>query len=189
MSQLIQALKEWQIAVEALEQAQLIMLLRKGGLREEGGKFTVPADRVLLYPTYEHQQPQWLKPDYANRVQPVESGWHPTTVQIGAWAEITEVFQVHDRDRLTALQPFHIWTEPFVFERLKWKPSQPVSVLLLRTYRLPQLQQIDYSAAYGGCKSWIDLAQPISLAGSVPVLTEPAYAEQVAAIRTVVAAG
>lgn len=181
-----QALKEWHVAVEALERGDTILLLRKGGIREVGGKFMVAHDRVLLYPTYEHQQPRLLKPEYAQQVQPVESGWHPTTVRIGSWATITDTLQVSEVDRVMALQPFHIWNQEFVTERLKWKPNQPLYVLLLRVYRLPQSDQIAYDPRYGGCKSWIDLAQEFPLDGSLPALSDRAYAEQVAQIRAMV---
>ena len=58
------ALKEWAIAINALETGKTIMLLRKGGIREKGGSFRVAHNRVLLYPTYEHQQAVMLKADY-----------------------------------------------------------------------------------------------------------------------------
>ena len=50
------ALKEWAVAIKALEAGKTIMLLRKGGIHERGGCFHVPQREVLLYPTYEHQQ-------------------------------------------------------------------------------------------------------------------------------------
>ncbi|HEY9906708.1 MAG TPA: DUF1802 family protein [Thermosynechococcaceae cyanobacterium] len=185
--QTAQALKEWQVAVDALVQGETILLLRKGGLRETEGKFAVEQGQVVLYPTYEHQKPQGLKLKYATQVQPVESGWHPETVPIRAWAKITEAFQVSDRDRLMALLPLHIWTEDFVVERFRWKPKQPLSVLLLRVYRLSQPQTIAYLPAYGGCKSWIELAEPINLGNSVPVLDDQAYQARAAEIRAIVA--
>ena len=66
------------------KQGKTIILLRKGGIREENGRFGVDYDRVFLYPTYEHQQPNLLKSEYAGKVMPVESGWHPETVRIGS---------------------------------------------------------------------------------------------------------
>lgn len=172
-------LKEWAVAVDALEQGKTMMLLRKGGIKEDGNRFTVAHDQVLLYPTYEHQQPHLLKADYSSQVQPVASGWHPETVRIGSYAEITDIFQVSDASTITALLPYHIWNEQFVSDRLKWKPRQPIFVLLLRTYRLPQPQVIAYRPEYGGCRSWIDLAESISLKGIVPVLDDTTYAQQV----------
>ncbi|WP_432812799.1 DUF1802 family protein [Pantanalinema sp. GBBB05] len=180
------ALKEWQVAIQALETGAQVLLLRKGGIRETGGKFTVEHERVLLYPTYEHQQPRFLKPEYADRVEPVASGWHPETVRIGSWAMITEIFQVTNAERVADLSLYHIWTAEFIADRLKWKPSQPLYVLLLRTYRLNQPQLINYSPTYSGCRSWIDLLTPIDLNDSQVVVSDREYALQIERIRAIV---
>jgi hypothetical protein len=179
------ALKEWAVAVDALEQGKTIMLLRKGGIREEGNRFTVAETEVLLYPTFEHQQPDLLKAEYSNLVQPVASGWHPETIRIGAWAEITDILPVSEESTVRGLLPYHIWNEKFVSDRLKWKPRTPIYVLLLRTYRLPQAQIVDYRPEYGGCKSWIDLACAIAIEEAKPVLDDAEYTQQVTTIRQI----
>jgi len=184
---LTQALKEWAVAIEALTRGETILLLRKGGIREVGGRFRVEHSRVWLYPTYEHQQPHLLKPSYANLVQPVASGWHPQTVAIQAFAEITDILQVTDPAIVTALLPFHVWNEAFVSDRLRWKAREPLYLLLLRVWRLNAPQQIAYRSEYGGCKSWIELTEPISTQGAVAVLGDRAYDEQVANVRKTVA--
>jgi hypothetical protein len=51
------ALKEWAVAVNALESGKTIMLPRKGGIHEQSGRFQVAHEQILLYPTYEHQLP------------------------------------------------------------------------------------------------------------------------------------
>ena len=185
LSSTTHALKEWAIAVQALEAGQTILLLRKGGIREVSGKFQVQDRQVVLYPTYEHQKPHLLKPDYTD-ITPVASGWHPKTVPIRCWAEITHIFSVNDESVVTQLLPYHVWNEHFVQERFNWKPRQPLYLLLLRTYRLPQPLSIPYRSEYGGCKSWIDLAEPIALEGSMPILTESEYTNQVAAIVSLI---
>ncbi|MGF1480202.1 MAG: DUF1802 family protein [Cyanophyceae cyanobacterium] len=179
------ALKEWAIALRALESGDTILLLRKGGIREAGGRFQVRYQQVVLYPTYEHQQPHLLKTGYP--VTSVTSGWHSNTVMIASWATITHLFCVSDESVVHQLLPYHIWNERFVTERFQWKPRQPLSVLLLRTYQLPQPVEIPYRQEYGGCQSWIDLAKPVSLAGSTPVLAEKAYLKHVNAIAEIVA--
>jgi len=178
------ALKEWQVAVNALEQGETTVLLRKGGIREVRGKFTVQSDRVWLYPTFEHQKPELLKVEYAKAVKSVASGWHPETVRIGAWANVTDVFQVQDETTVMALFPFHVWNETFVRERLQWKPTQPIFVLVLRVYQLEQAHIIPYSPNYGGCKSWIELEQAIAPDPCYPVLDELTYQAQLATIRS-----
>ena len=179
-------LKEWAVAVDALEQGKTIMLLRKGGISEQGKRFNVTCDRVLLYPTYEHQQPHLLKPEYADKVEPVPSGWHPETIRIGSWVHITDIFQVSDEQTVDGLLSYHIWNDKFVSDRLKWKPRQPLFILLLRAYKLPQPQVIRYSSEYGGCKSWIDLIEPISIEGTIPVLNDDEYSQHSTEIRRIV---
>lgn len=180
------ALKEWAVAVNALEQGKMIMLLRKGGITEEGNRFQVPHQQILLYPTYEHQQPNLLKAEYATQVKPVTSGWHPETVRIGSWAEITDILPVREASAVAALLPYHIWNEQFVSDRLKWKPRQPLHLLLLRTYQLSSVSEIPYRSEYGGCRSWIDLVEPISIDGIVPVLNDEEYSKQTNQIRQIV---
>jgi hypothetical protein len=180
------ALKEWSVAVEALEAGKTIMLLRKGGIREANKNFEVPYRQVLLYPTYEHQKPHLLKPEYASRITPVESGWHPETVRIASCAEITEILLITDSEKIKALQAYHIWNEQMISDRLKWKPHQPLSILLLRVYLLPQPTIIPYNEAYKGCQSWLDLVEPISLGNLTPVLSDCSYHQQIAAIKNLV---
>lgn len=176
------ALKEWSIAIQALEQGDSILLLRKGGIREEKGRFEVPFRQVLLYPTFEHQDPDLLK--QPNLVDRVESGWHPETIDISSYAEITDILQVSDPDVVRSLLPFHIWNDRFVEERLKWKPRAPLYLLLLKVFRLPQTHTIPYRESYGGCRSWIEINE-VSINDATPVFSEADYQERVQQIRDI----
>lgn len=178
-----QALKEWSIAVQALEQGETILLLRKGGIREAGGRFEVPFDRVLLYPTFEHQDPELLK--QPNQVERIESGWHPERVKLSSIADITHVLQVSEPEIVRSLLPFHIWNDRFVEERLKWKPRSPLYLLLLKVFRLAEPQVIPYREAYGGCRSWIEIEE-INGDQVTPVLSEEEYRDRVEQIQNVI---
>ena len=57
------ALKEWAVTVQALAKGGQVLLLRKGGIHEEGKDFRVIHPEFLLYPTYEHQREDLLKPE------------------------------------------------------------------------------------------------------------------------------
>ncbi|BAY38113.1 hypothetical protein NIES2111_24580 [Nostoc sp. NIES-2111] len=186
LTQTVHTLKEWAVAINALESGKTIMLLRKGGIKEKNRRFQVAHEQVLLYPTYEHQQPSLLKAEYANLVHPVPSGWHPQTVRIGSWAQITDILPLNDEAIVKALLPFHIWNENFISDRLNWKPQQPIFILLLRTYKLPQSQEIPYLPEYGGCKSWIDIIAPIHLKDSQPVLSDSDYKQIVDEVKVVI---
>ena len=175
------ALKEWAIAIDALTKGETIVLLRKGGIREKS--FEVKRDSIWLYPTYEHQKPHLLKPEYAKSVVAVESGWHPSTVEIKSCAEITDTFFVSDEEEVEALLPYHVWNEQMISDRFKWKPRQPLTVLLLRVYCLASPRLIPYNPAYGGCKSWIDLVEPIETDELTPALEDDKYCPIVRAIE------
>ncbi len=182
--QLQHALKEWAIAVEALTTGKTIVLLRKGGIREAGFKVKYPL--VWLYPTYEHQKPDLLKPEYAHGVIPVTSGWHPQTVVIKSCAEITSVLPISNKNQIESLQPYHIWNEKMIGDRLKWKPQTPLMVLLLRVYRLATPQTIPYNDTYGGCKSWIELIKPIATDSVTPVIQAQEYQKQAQEIQDLI---
>lgn len=186
-SKLSHSLKEWAIAISALSQGQTIMLLRKGGIREPKNRFALLHSFAWLYPTYEHQKPELLKPQYAQLVKEVPSGWHPETIEIQTFVEITHSFEIEQLATVAQLKPYYIWQESTIATRFKWKPKQPLSVLLLRASNLLEPVEIPYDNSYGGCKSWIELRQPITTEGLVPVLSEKEYQQQVAQISQIVA--
>ena len=177
------SLKEWSIAVDALTQGQTVLLLRKGGIREIAGRFEVPHQTVWLYPTYEHQKPHLLKPQWAEQVTAVAPGWHPTQVMIRAWAKIVHVWTVRSQGAMEAVLPFHIWNERFATERFRWKPSQPLHLLILRTYRLATPIAIDWQPSYGGCRSWLTLEKSLDTAKSHAVLEQQSFDQVVQQIQ------
>ena len=179
------ALKEWAVAVKALAAGEMILLLRKGGLKETRRGFQVKYPKFWLYPTYEHQKPELLKPQYAAEVTPVASGWHPETVEITCGAEVADSFSVADAEKIEALAPYHIWNQDFVRERLHWQPHQPITVILLRTYQLPEPVILPYRQEYGGCQSWLDSLPPIEERHLIPSLGEREYQQKSAKITNI----
>lgn len=178
------ALKEWSVAVNALVQGQSILLLRKGGIREIGNQFQVPHQRVWLYPTYEHQKPHLLKPQWATQVTPVETGWHPTQVILQAWADVAYVWTIRHQQSVEQLLPFHIWNEQFAKERFRWKPRQPLHLLLLRVHQLTTPIPIDWQTRYGGCRSWLTLKTSLDTEPSTPVLNRQTWTTTVQKIHS-----
>lgn len=180
------ALKEWASAVKALEDGTQIFIMRKGGIVEETKDFQVESTDFFLYPTYEHQRKELLKEDYRGVIDESLIGWsaEETDVTISSFARMVEDIEVSDQDMLNKLYPYHIWTENFTEERLKWKRKNPLHIMLLRVYALVQPLQIPIEQAYIGCKSWIELGTAIPEESSlVPVLSDEAFAARVAEIK------
>ncbi|MEW9667891.1 DUF1802 family protein [Ammoniphilus sp. 3BR4] len=183
------ALKEWGVAVKALEEGEQIILLRKGGIQEETKQFELIENRFFLYPTFEHQKVDLVKPQYEPDFFDSMNQWDSrrSTVQIRVFAEAVDDIEVFDEDKVRALSPCHIWVDNVAEDRLKWKKQQPLHVLLLRVYKLPKPVVVPIHESYQGCKSWHELLQDIDADSAKPVLSDEKFAEKVLQIRSLLA--
>ncbi|MCR8634597.1 DUF1802 family protein [Paenibacillus sp. N5-1-1-5] len=180
------ALKEWAVAIEALRSGQQILIMRKGGIREETRDFQIESDSFYLFPTYEHQKKQWIKPEYQHQLDKTLEGWsiEDTNVSIQCYAELVEDILVEDQEQLSRLGGLHIWTDTFAEERLKWKRTQPLHVMLLRVYELTAPAQLPILPLYNGCKSWIQLeSDTLSGMERKPVLDDAAFQKAIEEIK------
>ncbi|WP_296975382.1 DUF1802 family protein [Thermobacillus sp. ZCTH02-B1] len=153
------ALKEWASAIEALAAGRQIILMRKGGIAEETREFRLEAPRFWLLPTYEHQREHLLKAEerpLIARTQ-AERAAAGGALLIKAWAEAMRDLEVTDAETLARLDRFHIWTGAFAEERLRWKRTKPLHVLVLRVHVLEEPVRIPHRESYAGCKSWVRL--------------------------------
>jgi hypothetical protein len=180
------ALKEWAIAVKALEAGEQIVIMRKGGIIEETRDFRLESNAFYLYPTYEHQKNELLKSAYQTDLDEILETWdnQDSFIKLTSYAEVTADLEVNDQEQLNLLFPYHIWTEHFAEERLKWKRDKPLHVLLLRVYRLSEPLLLPILPEYNGCKSWIRLLTELPLDVSMaPVLADYVFATQVEQIK------
>lgn len=177
MDTLQHSLKEWAVAVEALERGETALVVRKGGIREKA--FAVPQARFLFFKSYEHQNPEQLKPLYHDLLRSIPQRRDDGPVIFTSFAEVYGAYEVSEAAELEALDPFHIWTPEYAESRLKWRPKKPLTILVLRTYLLPDPVRFQYRAEYGGCKSWIELERPVPTAGARPALGDAAFEELV----------
>jgi hypothetical protein len=151
--------------------------VRKGGIREKA--FAVPKTRFLLFKSYEHQNPDQLKPLYHDLLRTIPDRRDDEPVIFTSFAEVYRAYEVSEADELEALDAYHIWTPEYAESRLKWRPKKPLTVLVLRAYLLPEPAEFEYRAEYGGCKSWIELEKSVPTAGSRPALHDVAFEELV----------
>lgn len=177
MDTLQHSLKEWAVAVEALERGETALVVRKGGIREKA--FAVAQARFLFFKSYEHQNPEQLKPLYHDLLRSIPQRRDDGPVIFTSFAEVYGAYEVSEAAELEALDPFHIWTPEYAESRLKWRPKKPLTILVLRTYLLPEPVRFEYRAEYGGCKSWIELERPVPTAPARPALGDAAFEELV----------
>ena len=178
------ALKEWAVAVNALAKGKQVMILRKGGIHRDDKEFRMVHPEFLLYPTYEHQEPELLQEAYHQDLRgTLEEDDIPGLVTLSYWSEVSDVIELRDEETLDSLSPYHIWTSHYAQKRLHWRPKYPLTVALLRVYRLQQPQALPILDEYIGCKSWVGLGQEVPLGYMTPVLTDDEYEEKAEAIR------
>lgn len=183
------ALREWAVAVKALEEGRQVIVLRKGGIAEETKEFRLESPEFYLFPSYEHQKPHLVKDDSREAVAETnaEAAEHPGTVKITSFAKVAQDIEVTDVETLRRLDRLHIWTEDYAEERLKWKKTKPLHVLILRMYKLSQHTEVPLREIYGGCKSWLRLEDEVSSARVAPVLSDEDFNKKAQEVRNAIA--
>ena len=170
MDTLRHALKEWAVTVEALERGATTLVVRKGGIREKA--FAVPKTRFLLLPGYEHQRPELIKPEYRHIMDDIPDLTDDGPLRFSSFAEVEGAFEVSEAGDLEDLNGHHMWTHEYAESRFKWRPKKPLTVLVLRTYVLAETVELPFRESYGGCKSWIELEDSVSVEGARPAVSD-----------------
>jgi hypothetical protein len=169
------ALKEWACVSAAISSGRQIVLLRKGGIVEaDRGGFKPKHREFLLFPTFEHQHARFLKDGGANIAPETED-----SILIETLCKVSDVLEAPaDPAGLIRASEFYIWNEDFIRARYDYRPELPLTLLLVRAYRLAAPQMIRNRPSYAGCKSWVNLTEEIDPAGAEPVLTDAEYARR-----------
>jgi len=178
------AFKDWAIVVDALGRGEQILILRKGGIAEGRGGFKVAHDEFLLFPTRYHQQGELVIPAAAERAREIEADFPPEdVVRFDFWARVIEWREVTSLEMAHRLRGQHIWSDQVIADRYEWGREQKIFAIALRVHRLPAPVELPIIEEYGGCKSWIELAEDISTDGSAPVLDDAAFEAKLSAFR------
>ena len=187
------ALKEWAVLADAVGRGEQLLLLRKGGIADPGEGFQLQHREFFLYPTWEHQRGEYLRPEFRERLQklPPENGSTPPpasgpegrpseaafggragggAIRLQVYAGVAYQKEVKDLSALAGLQKYHLWSSEFLEERVRYKPELPTQVLVLRSYKLRKPVLHPVQPEYAGCKSWVELGEEVSYEGAEPVL-------------------
>ncbi len=168
------ALKEWAVTCAALAAGDQIVILRKGGIGEK--RFSLPHSSFFLFPTYAHQRADLVHGDAAERFgAALNRRDDPTHLPLDLWATITDSYEITDVDALTAIESAQILTSDYAMERLKWRRTQPLWAVILRISQLTDPPVLHVGPEHGGCVSWLDLPDEISLPTHTPVLDDAAF--------------
>ena len=178
------AFKEWLIVVDALGHGEQIIILRKGGLSEGRGGFKIGHSRFLLFPTLFHQQRESVVSSAQLRFDEIASGYpHKDCVRVEFFCELAGWQRLDSLAAAERLRGQHIWREEVIAQRFDWGNEKSILALAVRVFRVPEVVELPMLQPYRGCKSWIALAQDISLARAIPVLSDTGFAEKLTEFR------
>jgi hypothetical protein len=168
------AFKEWAVICQALALGKQALILRKGGIAEDGGDFQIEHTRFWLYPTYTHQQRDGIKPEALPLLEQVEADRPPSgIVRLSHFAKITGVYHVRDLVSSLMLAHLHLWSEETVRKRFAYQ-TPGLFVMPVRVYRAPTVVELPDTPAYQGCRSWVNLDQDVPTENASPVLSDQA---------------
>jgi hypothetical protein len=172
------ALKEWAIITDLLLSGEQVMLLRKGGIHEEHGpgRFRLEHERFALFPAWEHQKPDWLKPGFQDRCAVFDA--EPAELTLRGLGDVARIWEVPSRDAFDRLDDLHAWGRPQIDMRFSYKPERPLYLVALRALRLARPKTIAMKPSYWGCRSWVPLepGDAVDDRGAQPVLDDARFA-------------
>ena len=164
------ALKEWAVLLEAMADGRQVFLLRKGGIAEGKSGFELKHREFLFFPTWEHQQADALKPVYRDLFEKLKPP-DPATIEIRYLGRVEQIAQApKSLDAMAPLEDQHIWTHAFLRKRYEYRPDLPLYVVVVRIFRLAEPALIPNERRYAGCRSWVDLGEPLPINHLRPAL-------------------
>lgn len=172
------AFKEWAVVVEALGRGEQILILRKGGLREQQGQFHADHREFWLFPTQYHEAERSVIPSKRPAVREIAARASRDFVDIEFYAIADTVVQITGASVLRRLQGRHIWSEHVLRERFDFGREYGLHAMLVRVYQRAAPETIPQREIYGGCKSWVELEPSLSTAGLTPVLPDAEFDRQ-----------
>ncbi|MDB5044138.1 MAG: hypothetical protein JWQ08_188 [Deinococcus sp.] len=162
------ALKEWDTQSQALTQGRTALLIRKGGIMETHDGFEVEHRSFLLYPTFLHQNPAELRPEYAPLLR---DDPQPGAIVIPALAEVMGVWKVEEETQARALAELQALTADAISRRFAYRGRPWVHALLLRVRPLSAALVLPETPQMLGCVSWVPLGE-VAVEAGPPVLSE-----------------
>ena len=181
------AFKEWAAVCEALAAGRQTIILRKGGIHEGREFFRVEHGEFWLYPTNFHQAATSLTSDAGEFITRALAGTKPgpgelPLIPIRLFVEVAEVRELKTEESALRLAGLHIWSEATVRRRFAYR-HPGLYLLVARCFMREPPAVLEESPEMAGCKSWVELPDPIPTRGLAPILTDDEFRRHLAAIH------
>ena len=162
--------------IDALGRGEQIIILRKGGIHEGRDGFQVDQPEFWMFSTLFHQQGESVTAESGARFTSLAAEFPPEdTLRLKYFAIVADWRKLENEEAALQLDGQHILKENVIRDRFSWGRELGIFALAVRVHRLPQPIDIPMLKEYGGCKSWIDLAEELTIEGATPVLDDATF--------------
>jgi hypothetical protein len=162
------ALKEWDVQTRALESGRVALLMRKGGIVEQRGEFSVEHQQFWLYKTFLHQNTTELRPEFQDLLRENPDAG---SVEISSFAVVEKTWKLEDLSIIRQLETHNALTADALERKYHYRNKPFVHALLLRVYTCEPVRILE-TPEYAGCVSWVQLEQAIEARNIQPVLSD-----------------
>ena len=167
------ALKEWDVQTRALELGRVALLMRKGGIVEQRGEFSVEHQKFWFYKTFLHQNAAELRPEFQDllRENPNAGG-----VELSSFAVVEKTWKLEDLAIIRQLETYNALSADALERKFHYRNKPFVHALLLRVYTCDPVHILE-TPEYAGCVSWVQLEQNIEARNAQPVLSDQDFTQ------------
>lgn len=177
------AFKEWAVVCKALAEGRQSIILRKGGIAESAGEFRPEHPRFWLYPTFLHEHREGIKPAAQPLLeQAIAERPSSGLVRLSHFAEVAAVHRLLDWQQVEPLDDLHVWSTEAVKAKFNYR-TPGLYLLIVRLFRNPKPHDVMETAAYAGCKTWVELDRELSTGGAIPAADDEAFRQMRAEIE------
>lgn len=177
------ALKEWAAVAAAIRAGRQSLLLRAGGIADPAGRFGFSHPWFWIYPTRFHESADRLLPEakpfvdaaaIAASADDAGAAEGRAIRSLDLLVSLEAVTWIDDRTVVERLAPMHVLAPAVVRERFDYR--QPgLAVALVRAWRRREPHRIVETPAMEGCRSWVELPEPLECDALEPVLSDDAF--------------
>ncbi len=162
------ALKEWDVQTRALELGRVALLMRKGGIVEQRGEFSLEHQKFWFYKTFLHQNEAELRPEYQDLLRE-----NPNfgSVELSSFAVVEKTWKLEDLAIIRQLETHNALTADALERKYHYRNKPFVHALLLRVYTCEPVL-LEETPEYAGCVSWVQLEQNLEARNAQPVLSD-----------------
>ena len=105
-----------------------------------------------------HQSKESIQSDYVHKLHDVLQNAPMNCInRITSYTKVVDIKEVTDKSILQELKKYHIWNGHYMNIRLNYNPKKPMSIVLLRVYKIGTPMEVDIKPEWVGCKSWIPI--------------------------------